>query len=76
VTDINLAGGDITHIVSEKLMGSDHADLRNAHQEAVTQAQAIVERNVRLLVSIVKDLGNQLGALPAPTAGPVRAPGP
>ena len=72
VTDINLVGGDITHIVSDKLLGADHADLRSVHQQSVTQAQDIVERNVKILVTIAKEIGGQLGALPAPTAGPVR----
>jgi hypothetical protein len=75
VTDINLVGGDITRIVSDKLLGADYADLRTAHQESVKQAQDIVERNVKILVSIVTEIGHQLGALPAPTAGPVRTIG-
>ncbi len=36
------------------------------------QAQDIVERNINILVSLVKEIGHQLGALPAPTTGPVR----
>jgi hypothetical protein len=72
VTDINLAGGDITRIVSDKLLGADYADLRTAHQESVKQAQDIVERNISILVSLVKDIGHQLGALPTPSAGPIR----
>jgi hypothetical protein len=72
VTDINLAGGDITRIVSDKLLGADYADLRAAHQDSVKQAQDIVERNINILVSLVKEIGHQLGALPTPTAGPVR----
>ncbi len=72
VTDINLAGGDITRIVSDKLLGADYSDLRNAHQESVKQAQDIVERNINILVSLVKEIGHQLGALPTPTGGPVR----
>ncbi len=72
VTDINLAGGDITRIVSDKLLGADYADLRTAHQESVKQAQDIVERNISILVSLVKDIGHQLGALPSPSAGPIR----
>jgi hypothetical protein len=76
VTDINLVGGDITHIVSDKLLGAEHAELRNAHEAAVKQAQDIVERNVNILVSIAKEIGGQLHALPAPTPGPVRKVGP
>jgi hypothetical protein len=75
VTDINLVGGDITRIVSEKLLGPDYADLRAAHQDAVKQAQDIVARNANILVSIVKELGSQIDALPPPSAGPNRAPG-
>lgn len=72
VTHINLAGGDITRIVSDKLLGAEYADLRNAHQELVKQAQDIVERNINIMISLVKEIGHQLGALPAPTPGPVR----
>jgi hypothetical protein len=72
VTDINIVGGDITHIVSDKLLGADFTELRTAHQAAVKQAQDIVERNVNILISIAKELGEQLGALPPPAAGPVR----
>ncbi len=74
VTDINIVGGDITSIVSEKFLGADHADLRAAHQASVTQAQDIVARNIGVLVSVAKEIGNQLGALPAPSSQtPVRA---
>lgn len=74
VTDINIVGGDITTIISEKLLGADHAELRAAHQAAVTQAHDIVARNASLLVSIAKEIGNQLGALPAPSSqGPDRS---
>jgi hypothetical protein len=73
VTDINLVGGDITRIISDKLMGADYADLRNAHEAAVKQAQEIVERNVGILISVAKELGEQLNVLPAPSPGPVRA---
>lgn len=77
VTDINLVGGDITTIISEKFLGADHADLRAAHQASVTQAQDIVARNIGVLVSVVKEIGNQLGALPAPSLqAPVRATAP
>jgi hypothetical protein len=75
VTDINLVAGDVTTIMSEKLLGTDHAELRSAHQAAVTQAQDIVARNASILVSIAKEIGNQLGALPAPSSqGPDRGP--
>ena len=73
-TDINLVGGDVTTMISEKLLGADQAELRATHQAAVTQAQQIVQRNAEILVSIAKEIGNQLGALPAPsTPGPVRS---
>jgi hypothetical protein len=64
VADIDLVGGDITRIVSDKLLGADYVHLRNAHHESVTQARDIVERNVKILVSIVTEIGHQLGALP------------
>src|SRR5437762_11095642 len=52
VTDINLVAGDITNIVSEKLLGADHAELRAGHQASVTQAQQIIARNAEILISI------------------------
>jgi hypothetical protein len=72
VTDINLIGGDITNMVSEKLLGAEYASVRTAHQEAVKQAQDIIARNVNILVSIVKEIGDHLGALPSPNQGPSR----
>ena len=73
VTDINVVGGDITNIVSEKLHGPEFADLRAGHAAAVTQAQAIIERNVNILVTLFKALGDHLHEIPAPSAGPSRA---
>jgi hypothetical protein len=72
VTDINLAGGDITRIVSDKLLGTEYTDLRTAHEAAVKQAQEIVERNVGILIQVAKELGEQLNLLPTPSSGPVR----
>lgn len=76
VTDINLVGGDITRIVSEKLLGADYADLRAAHQESVKQAQDIIERNVNILITVFKEIRGELDSLPAPSAGPARKPAP
>jgi hypothetical protein len=75
VTDINLVGGDITRIASEKLLGVEYADLRAAHQDSVRQAQDIVERNVKILISIVRELGDQLQKLPEHSPGPSRIDG-
>jgi hypothetical protein len=75
VTDINLVGGDITRITSDKLLGAEYADLRAAHQDSVKQAQDIVERNVKMLISIIKELGDQLQKLPEHSAGPSRIDG-
>lgn len=75
VTDINLAAGDITRIVSSRLLGAEYNDLRAQHEQAVAQAQAIVERNAKILVAIVKEIGQDLGALPAPSVGPTRTNG-
>ena len=72
VTDINLVGGDVTCIVSDKLLGAEYADLRTSHTAAVKQAQDIVERNVRILISVAKEIGDQIGSLPPPRPGPVR----
>jgi len=76
VTDINIALGDITYIVSDKLLGADYADLRNAHHDSVKQAQDIVARNVDILISIAKQLGTDLQMLVPPSPGPVRTAGP
>jgi hypothetical protein len=79
VTDINLAAGDVTTIISEKLLGQEDADLRALHQAAVTQARQIVARNVEILVSIVKQIGDQIKVLPDPShpdAGSSSAPPP
>jgi hypothetical protein len=67
VTDIDLVQGDITTVVSQPLLGPDYADLRNMHQAAVAQAQAIVKSNVDIMVSIVKEIGDQLHQLPPPS---------
>ena len=66
VTDINLVEGDITRVISEKLLAPEFADLRAAHQDSVKQAQDIVERNVRILISIVKEIGDDIAKLPPP----------
>jgi hypothetical protein len=70
ITDINLAAGDITTVASEQLLGPDHAELRAMHQAAVTHAQQIVARNAEILVSIAKQIGEQLHLLPAPSSAP------
>jgi hypothetical protein len=75
VTDINIALGDITYIVSDKLLGADYADLRNAHQDSVKQAQDIVARNVEILISVAKQLGDDLSKLVPPSSGPIRTAG-
>ena len=75
VTDINLMAGDITRIISSRLLGAEYNDLRTQHEQAVAQAQAIVERNAKILVAIVREIGQDLGALPAPSTGPVRTNG-
>jgi hypothetical protein len=72
VTDINLIGGDITQIISEKLMGADAAEVRAAHEAVVKQSQEIVTRNVQILVSVAKELGDKLQLLPPPSTGPAR----
>lgn len=72
VTDINLVGGDITRVVSEKLLGAEFSELRTAHQESVKQAQEIVARNITILVTIAKEIRDLLGNLPPPSAGPAR----
>ena len=73
VTDINVVAGDITTIVSERLATPEFAELRNGHSASVKQAQDIIERNINILVTVAKEIGNQLGALPAPSAGPNRS---
>ena len=73
VTDINVVAGDITTIVSERLATPEFAELRNGHAASVKQAQDIIERNINILVTVAKEIGGQLGALPAPSAGPNRS---
>jgi hypothetical protein len=70
ITDINLVAGDITTLASEQLLGPDHAEIRAMHQAAVIQAQQIVARNAEILVTIAKEIGEQLHLLPPPSSGP------
>lgn len=66
VTNINLAGGDISTIMSQPFVDAGYADLRTLHNDMVGKAQAVVERNVIML----KDLADWLGdkELPTPPA--------
>ena len=41
VTDINLVGGDITNMVSEKLLGAEYANVRASHQESHSRGGSI-----------------------------------
>ena len=76
VTDINIVGGDITYMVSDRLLGPEHASLQQSHAAAVAQAQQIVERNINVLLTVAKQIGEDLGALPAPQNPNLPARGP
>lgn len=63
-TSINLVAGDTNTVISPAYAGDTGEALRSFHAEQVAEGKAIVERNVRLLVELgreivdlVKDLG-------------------
>ncbi len=65
-TSIDLVQGDTRTVISPAFSGDTGESLRRFHAEQVAEGKAIVERNVRLLVelgreitSIVNDLGKQ-----------------
>ena len=64
-TSIDLVQGDTQTVISPAYAGEAGEVLRNFHAEQVAEGKAVVERNVRLLVelgreivSLVKDLGS------------------
>ncbi|NYZ14978.1 hypothetical protein HL658_20725 [Azospirillum sp. RWY-5-1] len=63
VTNINLAGGDISTIMSQPFVDAGYADLRTLHNDMVAKAQSVVERNVTML----KDLADWLAGKDLPT---------
>lgn len=63
-TSIDLVQGDTNTVISPAFSGDAGESLRKFHAEQVAEGKAIVERNVRLLVelgreivSLVKDMG-------------------
>lgn len=65
VTNINLAGGDISTIMSQPFVEPGYADLRTLHNDMVAKAQTVVERNVTMLKDIADWLGSKT-ELPTP----------
>lgn len=72
VTNIDLAQGDITTVTSPALHDPAYADIHTLHAQMVTQAQAIVERNIALLKDVVASFGKDL---PDPAATRPTTPG-
>lgn len=55
-TSIDLVQGDITTVISPAYAGDSGEALRGFHAEQVSEGKAIVERNVRLLVDIGREI--------------------
>ena len=64
-TSINLAQGDITNAIPEQYLAPDQEIIREYHKSQVAQANTIVERNVGLLVELVKNVAGELRGVPA-----------
>lgn len=64
-TSINLAQGDITSAIPEQFLAPDQEIIREYHKSQVAQANTIVERNVGLLVELVKNVAGELRGVPA-----------
>lgn len=59
-TSINLAAGDITSAVPERLWAPEHQVIRDYHQRQVDMGAAIVERNLRLIGEVGSALAKAL----------------
>lgn len=62
-TSINLVEGDITSVVPEKFWAPDQQIVRDFHQAQVEQAKAIVERNLRLIGELGKQIADGITEL-------------
>jgi len=60
VTRIDLAQGDITNYIDPSFLAGDRAPLREFHERQVAQAQAIMDRNVRVFTDLAKAFGQRL----------------
>lgn len=55
-TSINLVEGDITSVVPEEFLAPGQQVIRDFHDAQVEQAKAIVERNLRMIAEIGKQV--------------------
>ena len=69
-TAINLAQGDITTTIHPDFLSPDAQVLRDYHQHQVGQANAIVERNVKLVIELAQQLGGELEGLTSTRTDP------
>lgn len=71
-TSIDLVQGDTTTTISPAFAGDSGELLRKFHADQVGEGKAIVERNVRLLVELGREIVSLVGELgdEKPAAGP------
>jgi hypothetical protein len=62
-TSINLVQGDITNTVPDKFWAPDQQIVRDFHQAQVEQAKAIVERNLRMIAEVGKQVADAITEL-------------
>jgi hypothetical protein len=62
-TNINLVEGDITSVVPAKFWAPDQQIVRDFHQAQVEQAKAIVDRNLRLIGELGKQIADGITEL-------------
>lgn len=62
-TTINLAEGDITNAVPAKFWAPDQQVIRDFHQAQVEQAKLIVDRNLRLIGELGKQIADGITEL-------------
>src|SRR5690606_34943396 len=55
-TSINLVQGDITSVIPEEFLAPGQQVVRDFHDAQVEQAKAIVERNLRMIAEIGKQV--------------------
>src|SRR5689334_13466535 len=60
VTNINVAAGDVSTLVSQAFLGSEYTELRALHAAMTEQAHKLVERNVEILQAILKSVEGDL----------------
>ena len=60
VTRIDLAQGDITNYIDPSFLTGERAPLREFHERQVTQATAIMDRNVRVFTDLARAFGQRL----------------